>query len=196
MDALRYSTVVVDPPWNYNDKLQSGNSGFGEAHLTRGAANHYATLTPDEIAQFPISELAADDAHLYIWVTNAFMVEAHALMKAWGFEHKTILTWFKTVNAGDRPRIGMGHYYRGATEHVLFGVRGKLPPLVRNAPTWFFAPRGAHSAKPNEFFELVESVSPAPRLDVFARTQRQGWDVFGNEVAGSIELPVLSEEVA
>lgn len=180
----RYRTIVVDPPWQYNDKLQSGNSGFGRAHLSRGAANHYDTLSIEGIAAIPVGEWAEDNAHLYLWTTNAFMVEAHELAKAWGFTQKTIVTWVK-------PQIGMGHYFRNNTEHALFCVRGSLPTLRNNVPTAFTASRRRHSAKPEAFFDLVQSMSPGPYLDVFSRQQRLGWDTWGNECF-SIALPEAS----
>ncbi len=132
-----------------------------------------------QIAHLPVKQIAAKDAHLYVWTTNAFMVEAHMIASSWGFEVRTILTWVK-------PSIGMGHYFRNNTEHILFAVRGKLPPLRRNCPTWFAAPKGQHSEKPEEFFAIVESMSPEPRLELFGRGMRPNWTVWGYE-AGTRE---------
>jgi N6-adenosine-specific RNA methylase IME4 len=116
----------------------------------------------------------ADRAHLYLWVTNAFMAEGHTVAKAWGFVPRTILTWVK-------PRIGMGHYFRNTTEHVIFGVRGSLPTKRKNARTDFTAPMGRHSEKPEMFYRLIESMSPGPYLELFARRAAPGWDTWGNE---------------
>lgn len=170
-----FATLVVDPPWSYNDRLQSGNSGFGAPKGVRGAANHYSVLDTPGIAALPVGEYAAPDAHIYLWVTNAFMEDGFALMRAWGFEFKTILTWVK-------PQIGMGHYFRNNTEHVLFGVRGSLPTKRNDCPTAFTAPRRRHSEKPDAFFDLVESMSPGPYLSVFERRWRMGWSAVGDEV--------------
>ena len=144
-------------------------------------------MSADDIATLPVETAAEDRAHLYLWTTNAFMAEAHELAKAWGFVPKTIITWVKIKQGGERfgdVRIGMGHYWRNATEHVLFCVRGKpaLKTLRRNQPTVFFAERSQHSAKPQEFYDLVEGMSPGPRLELFARTPRDGWAVWGDEV--------------
>jgi N6-adenosine-specific RNA methylase IME4 len=168
---VTFATVVIDPPWAYGDRLMSGRV------RTRGAANHYAVMAYGELRDLRVADVAAADAHLYLWTTNAFMAEALVLMRAWGFHQKTILTWVK-------PQIGMGHYYRNNTEHVLFGVRGKLRTLRRDTPTAFLAPRGRHSAKPAAFYDLVERMSPGPYLELFARAARPGWTVIGNEIDG------------
>lgn len=191
-----YATLVVDPPWNYNDKLGGGNTGFGESKArqktgmypgVRSAANHYGTLTTGEIATLPVADLAAPDAHLYIWTTNAFMEDAYRLMAAWDFTPKTIVTWVKTKKGVGEPEapgdcaFGMGFYYRNMTEHVLFGVRGSLKPLSHSERNVVFAPRLAHSAKPDEFYALARRLSPGPRVDLFARKPREGFEVWGDE---------------
>lgn len=163
---MRFRTLVVDPPWCYRQALAED-----------GASAHYDTLTMADMLALPVGEIAEPDAHLYLWTTNAFMVEAHLLMVAWGFEQKTILTWIKT------GCMGMGFYYRNMTEHVLFGVRGRLPVEPRNLINHFTAPKRRHSAKPPAFFDLVESASPGPYVEVFGRHMaRLGWTALGNEV--------------
>lgn len=134
------------------------------------------------IKALPVGALAEPDAHLYLWTTNAFMVEGHEIALAWGFKVRTIVTWVKT-------QIGMGHYYRNNTEHCLFCVRGSLQTLRHDIPTAFTAPRGLHSAKPECFIDMVESMSPGPYAELFARRHRLGWDVFGNESANTVNWP-------
>ena len=177
---MKYRTIVVDPPWSYEDKLTMGS---GVKH--RGAATHYSCASVQDIAQIPVGEWAESDAHLYLWTTNAFMVEAHDLAKAWGFRQRTIVTWCKT-------QFGMGHYFRNSTEHFLFCVRGSLPVARHDMPTHFTAPRGRHSAKPEAFFDMVQSMSPGPYLDVFSRQQRLGWDTWGNECFVAPGLPEVT----
>lgn len=157
-----YPTIVIDPPWRYDNVA------------TRGAAeDHYPTMTLDELAALPIP--AAADAHVYLWVTNGFIREGFGLLDAWGFTYKTTLTWCK-------PQIGMGNWFRNATEHVLFGVRGKQPTRRNDVSTWFVADRTRHSAKPESFYDLVEACSPAPWFEMFSRRKRLGdWHVWGNE---------------
>lgn len=193
----RWRTIVVDPPWEYRQRwLQAGKGNAlthdglagifkhggakGNARAgIRGAAAKYGCMTMRDIYALPVGEWAEDDAHLWLWTTNHFMVEAHRCMKDWGFSYKTMMTWVK-------PQIGMGMYLRNTTEHVLFGVKGRLKLSRRDVRTDLTAPRGPHSVKPDAFYDLVETLSPAPRIDVFARRQRMGWDVAGNEVYSAI----------
>ena len=165
----KWRTIVVDPPWRYND--------LGGAH---GTAKQYGTMTLCELLALPLGQWAEPDAHLYVWTTNHFVREAVDLAEGWGFDLKTMLTWVK--HREDQRWLGMGRYYRNATEHVVFAARGKAPILRHDLSTVFHAPRGRHSAKPQAFYDMVETASPGPYLDVFARKQRMGWDVAGNEV--------------
>jgi N6-adenosine-specific RNA methylase IME4 len=156
-----FGAIVIDPPWRYDNVA------------TRGAAeDHYQTMSLDELAAMELP--AADNAHLYLWVTNSFMRDGFDLLDEWGFTYKTCLTWCK-------PQIGMGNWFRNTTEHVLFGVRGKYPTLRNDVPTHFVANRTKHSAKPESFYDLVESCSEGPWLEMFARRRRFGWHVWGNE---------------
>jgi N6-adenosine-specific RNA methylase IME4 len=127
--------------------------------------------------------------HLFLWTTNRFMDEAHDVVRAWGFAPKTILTWTK-VHHDNSERVSgkVGYYFRGATEHCLFAVRGSLRTAVSNLPTGFLWPRLPHSVKPDAFYDLVEQVSPGPYLELFARRQRLGWDTWGNEALEHVEL--------
>lgn len=189
-----FGTILADPPWKYRDqKLKMKRTG-------NGAAAHYRTAIQDEILAALDPYVIADNAHLWCWVTNAFMAEAHQVVRAWGFEQRTILTWVKgrlAVQTTDRGRravlvqhIGQGTYLRNSTEHVLFCTRGRAPiaHALRNIPTAFVYPgrwRGRrNSEKPPVVHRLAERVSPAPRLELFARQPRAGWTVHGHEVAG------------
>ena len=130
----------------------------------------------------------ADDAHLYLWTTNAFLVEAHEIAKAWGFRPVTVCTWVKSKPDGT-PSMKTGYYFRGATEHFLFCVRGSLRLQTAKAyPTAFLWPRTKHSVKPDQFYDLVDECSPAPRVELFARRKRLGWDAWGDEVESDVEL--------
>lgn len=146
-------------------------------------------MTNQEIAAIDVASLAADDAHLYMWVTNPrLFAEPHdngtgplEILQAWGFNYKTMLTWLK-------PGLGLGYYFRGCTEHVLFGVRGAAPiPGPLRVANWFDGPRSQHSRKPEGFLDLVESVSPGPYLEMFSRRARLGWATWGNEALGGTE---------
>lgn len=184
--GCNFATIVADPPWKYRDKVHAARvRGVKEADYghgadkirgRKGAEGYYPVMSIEEIAVLPVSEVAAPNAHLYLWVTNAFVDVAFQLARGWEFEPRTMLTWVK-------PGIGMGHYYRNNTEHVVFAVRGKLGVTRHNCPTSFVASKSKnHSEKPEEFFTIVESMSPGPYLEMFARRRRQGWEAWGNEV--------------
>lgn len=176
---MRYATIVADPPWQY----RPGIAQFGAGPST--AERHYKTTPNAEIAEIPVTDWAEENAHLYMWVTNPILTEqrlrggptACAIARRWGFEPKTLLTWIKSENGA-----GMGWFFRGDTEHVLFAVRGVLPiNSDKRISNVFRGSRGEHSQKPDSFLDLVESVSPGPYLELFARRQRLGWDTWGNE---------------
>jgi len=160
-ELRKYQTLVVDPPWQFHRQSNSVRPPYGLLDL-------------ETIKGFSISKMVAENSHLYLWVPNAMVGEGYEVMKAWGFEYKTMLVWVK-------HQMGVGNYYRNSTEPILFGVKGRLPPLRRNARTWFFADRREHSRKPDEFYRIVETMSPGPRIDVFSRERRPGWDQFGNQ---------------
>jgi N6-adenosine-specific RNA methylase IME4 len=158
----KYKTIVIDPPWDYEWLSLAGRAAPG-----------YATMTHDELLALPVESWADDDAHIYIWTTNNFIARACDLMVAWGFQHKTVLTWVK-------PRIGLGSYFRNSTEHVLFGMRGELKTRSDSIATHFEAPVGEHSVKPDIFYSLVEKASYPTYLEAFCRTPREGWSAWGN----------------
>ncbi|MEV0357655.1 MT-A70 family methyltransferase [Nocardia sp. NPDC050697] len=166
----RYRTILADPPW---DILQQGD---------RGAEHHYPLMTTGQIEAMPVADLAEDDAHLWLWVTNGSWRAGYDVMTAWGFTYRSPLTWVK-------PRLQLGHYLRNMTEHVLFGTRGKAPVNFRAQPTWFMAPTQEHSHKPEEQFGIIERVSPGPYLELFARRRQPGWDVWGNEIDSDLVIP-------
>lgn len=169
--AGRFSTIVCDPPWPFVDRLP----GRG-----RGSGKHYSLLSLEHIAALPVAESAADDAHLYLWVPNAFFDAAFVIARGWGFTPKTVITWIKVTKAGT-PRMGMGRYYRNATEQLLFATRGKLPTARRDVLNVLFSEREQHSAKPESFYEMVRRMSPEPRLELFARRAASGFAIWGDQ---------------
>ncbi len=182
-DGVRYSTIVADPPWPYDNANSGGmiRTVKKDGTLARGVTDlGYGVMSIEDLKQ--LAPPAEENAHLYLWVTNAFVVEGHEIAQAWGFRPKTILTWVKT-HQDDPARVSMktGYYFRGATEHVIFGVRGSLRlQTSEGIPTAFLWPRiGKHSVKPAAFYDLVEKCSPGPYLELFARNQRLGWDSWG-----------------
>jgi N6-adenosine-specific RNA methylase IME4 len=168
--ARRYRTILVDPPW---DVLQGGKYG---------AINHYDLMTLEQIASLPVSDLATEDAHLWLWATNGSLRHGYDIAEAWGFQVRSPLTWVKF-------RLGLGTYLRNSTEHVLFCTRGKAPVQFRAQPTWLNAPVQDHSHKPEEQYSVIERVSPGPYLELFARRRQPGWDAWGNQIDSDIQIP-------
>lgn len=171
VSRARYATIVADPPWS--------PSAAGVVDVCGRSNPAYATLDVDEIAELEVdglivSELADEDAHLYLWTVNRTIEPAFRVLEAWGFRFVTMLTWCK-------PSIGMGNYFRNNTEHVLFGVRGSQRLKTKSEGTWFEAPRGpaGHSSKPEAFYDLVDRCSPGPVLELFSRRERSGWVSWG-----------------
>lgn len=188
VEKAKYRTIVADPPWRY--RVTKGIT-TRTSHGTACAEDNYPTMSNDEILALPVKDLAADDAHLYMWVTNPKLygdkkqrTTPRDIIEAWGFEYVTLLTWIKKPGA-----LGMGFYFRGETEHVLFCKRGNAPiPTEKREVNWFFAGKGRHSEKPDAFMDLVERVSPGPYLEMFSRRARLGWDTWGDEALHGTEL--------
>lgn len=188
----RYRTIVADPPWRYGKRMHVKTQNVAhrqDRSFGASAEDVYPTMSFAEIAAMPVGDLAEDDAHLYLWVTNTKLFDSDdgwtipTILSAWGFTYKTLLTWDKT------GPLGMGYYFRGRTEHVIFAVRGRLPIEARQREqNIIHAPNGAHSTKPDAFYDLVERVSPSPRVELFARRARFGWDYWGNESLGTAEM--------
>lgn len=169
---MSYRTVVADPPWRYHN-LKAGKTG---------AERFYSTMSVGEICALRDTLEVEPDAHLWMWGTNAMLEEAFDVVRAWGFRPITVVTWCK-------PQPGVGSYVRNNTEHCILASRGApLTPETKAISSWYTWPRGRHSEKPDAFYDLVEQVSPGPYLEMFSRRARFGWDVWGNESLGTVEL--------
>lgn len=172
-----YQTVLADPPWRFNNK-----SGKGAPEHRR--LNQYATMSLDEICSLPVDEWCSENAHLYLWVPNAMISDGSMVMSAWGFKHKTCIVWVKRRKDGGPDGRGMGFYFRNVTELLLFGVRGSLRTLEagRRQVNLIESMKREHSRKPEEQYNIIESCSPGPYLELFARHPRDGWTSWGDEV--------------
>lgn len=169
----KYKTIYADPPWPEH----------GGGKIKRGADRHYPLMKVKDIIALPVGGLADEEGcHLYCWVTNNYLLSGIDALRAWGFRYVTKIDWLK-------DRAGLGQYFRGITESCLFGVRGKLPYKLSaegkrmQGKTGFYAPKSKiHSEKPEEMRKMIEIVSYAPRIELFATKETPGWDVWGNEV--------------
>jgi N6-adenosine-specific RNA methylase IME4 len=187
---VKYRTIVADPPWEYGPWPgqigRKGNRVRPDVALNRAHKKPigYQTMTVAEIAALPVANLAEIDAHLYLWTTNRYLPDAFGIVKAWGFRYAQLLVWCKTPMG-----LGPGGTFANSAEYVLFCRRGTLGHLRRVESVWFNWPRTAkHSKKPEHFLDLVESVSPGPRVELFSRRHRLGWDVWGDQSANTAVL--------
>lgn len=162
----KYQTIVIDPPWQM-EKIQ-------REKYPEQVGFDYPTMTEDELAAFPVPEIAEDDCHLYLWTTHKHLPMALRLAQAWGFRYQCVMTWVK--NVGFTP-----YSWMYSTEHVLFCRKGSLDLLQNGRRLDFHASRREHSRKPDEFYDLVRECSPGPRIDIFSREKRDGFDQYGNE---------------
>ncbi|REE94735.1 MT-A70 family methyltransferase [Thermomonospora umbrina] len=169
----KFRTILVDPPW---PTYQGGG---------RGAARHYPLMSLERIMALPVADLAEEDAHLWLWTTNATLRFGYDVAEAYGFTVRSPLTWVKFY-------LGLGHYLRNSSETLLFATRGKAPVRFRSQPTWINAPVQDHSHKPEEQYAVIERVSEGPYLELFARrrpSSNRPWFVWGDEVAADITIP-------
>ncbi len=171
-----YSTILADPPWQFQNR--TGKVAPEHRRLLR-----YPTMELQEIIELPISRLASARSHLYLWVPNALLMEGLQVMKAWGFTYKSNIVWLKVRKDGGPDGRGVGFYFRNVTELLLFGVRGSMRTLQpgRTQVNVLATRKREHSRKPDEIYQLIESCSPGPYLELFARFKRKGWQQWGNE---------------
>jgi N6-adenosine-specific RNA methylase IME4 len=174
---LKYRTICADPPWDVK-RGPTWNSGGTSRPL------EYPTMTLDAIKALPVKELADDGCHLYLWTINKYVEAAYEVARSWGFEPSTLLVWAKAPHG-----FGLGGTYCLTTEYILFARRGTLAAKKRVDTTWWNWSRGRHSEKPEDFRELVEAVSPSPRLELFARRKPEIWHYWGNEIESDVDLP-------
>lgn len=177
-----YSTVLADPPWRFNNR-------GGKASPEHKRLHRYKTLSFQEIKNLPVESLSRSQSHLYLWCPNSFLKEGIEVVESWGFVYKTNIVWYKTRKDGGPDRRGCGFYFRGVTENLLFGVRGSLQTLKpgRTQPNIILECKREHSRKPEGAYTLIESCSPGPYLELFARYQRDGWASWGDQINAEVE---------
>lgn len=183
--SKKYKIIYADPPWSFNNKKTGGS-------MKSGASAQYDTMSLDKLKNLDVESLCDDDCVLIMWWVGSQPVEAVELCKSWGFKfsNMTGFVWDKLTVKGN-PHFGMGHSTRASVECALIGYRGKLKNIIKShsVRSRHSLPVGRHSQKPNKFRKLcVELCGDVPRLEMFARQQTDGWDVFGNEVENSIEI--------
>lgn len=181
---MRYSVILSDPPWSYDNSAVQG-----------AALNQYPTMTDGEVRDLPVADLAADDCILLLWATWPKLDLALDVVESWGFRYLTAFPWIKVTSVStdlftgeirlDVP-YGVGFWARGTSEPILIARRGQVSP-PSNGFVGLLSPNLHHSRKPDSIYDFAEAL-PGPRLEMFARRQRAGWSVFGNETPGSIDI--------
>jgi N6-adenosine-specific RNA methylase IME4 len=190
-----YSTIVADPPWAYPEGFPTTPFHPHRQERERGAKSDtpivsvplpYPSLSLEEITALPVNVLAASNCRLFLWTTSRYLPDAFRILVAWGFTYKQMLVWDK------RPKVSpfTGSVAGIAAEFLLVAVQGKPPRLAKWPASVVTASkaRGQHSRKPDVFLDLIETVSPGPYLELFARRQRLGWDTWGNEALEHVEV--------
>lgn len=175
----KYKVIYADPPWKYQQKNLQGT-----------AEKHYPTMSIDELCGLPIEQLADKDCALFMWATFPMLSEALQLIKAWGFKYKTVaFVWVKQNKKSPTWFYGMGFWTRSNAEICLFAKRGKPKRNSAAVHQLIISPVEQHSKKPDETRNrIVELMGDVPRIELFARQETPGWDVWGNEVPNSVEL--------
>ncbi len=178
-----YRTIYADPPWQFQNRT-------GKVAPEHKRLKRYETMSLDEIKRLPVSEAAGEKSHLYLWVPNALLPEGLEIMKAWGFEYKTNIIWEKVRTDGQPDGRGVGFYFRNVTEILLFGIHGKNNRTLqagRSQVNLIRSMKREHSRKPDEIIPIIEACSSGPYLELFARGDRPGWDMWGNQATPEYE---------
>lgn len=177
----RFSTILADPPWRFTNRT-------GKVAPEHKRLRRYDTMSIDQICGLDVASLAEANCHLYLWCPNALLPWGLQVMEAWGFGYKGNLVWYKIRKDGGPDGRGVGFYFRNVTELLLFGVRGKMRTLPpgRSQVNIIRTRKREHSRKPTESYEVIESCSPGPYLELFARETRRGWVQWGDELGQEI----------
>lgn len=183
LGSQRFATVMADPPWRFTNR--TGKVAPEHRRLAR-----YPTMTLEEICGLPVAEHLDDIAHCYLWVPNALLPDGLRVLKEWGFEYKSNIIWHKVRKDGGSDGRGVGFYFRNVTEILLFGVKGKNARTLapgRRQVNLIGSRKREHSRKPDEQYQIIESCSWGPYLELFGRGRRDNWTVWGNQAIEDYE---------
>lgn len=182
--SSQFRAIEMDPPWQYKDRGYNGYDTVQEYRIHCP----YPTMSLEELAAMgpEINRVAAERCHLWMWTTKDFLPDSFDLIKAWGWQFKQVFTWIKTSQKTGNLTYGMGYWCRNATEFLILSVnhtKGNRPLAATTTPNYILAPRANHSAKPEAAYDMIRANSPEPRLSIFQRTPRAGFECWGNELA-------------
>lgn len=168
---MSFAVLTADPPWSFGDKLPGAS---------RGAEKNYRVMSVEDICKLSLPQLAPD-CYLFLWRVSSQVEEAYRVVRAWGFVPKSEIVWEKLTASG-KPWFGMGRHVRASHETAIVAVRGRPKPISRSVRSRFAAVAGAHSAKPEAFYDLIETLAAGPYVELFARRQRPGWTCISDEM--------------
>lgn len=175
----KFRTVLADPPWRFTNR--TGKMAPEHRRLSR-----YGTMSVDDIADLPVEKIVEEPAHLYLWVPNALLPDGLHVLEAWGFHYKTNIVWHKQRKDGGSDGRGVGFYFRNVTEVLLFGTRGKNARTLapgRRQVNYIASRKREHSRKPDEQYDLIETCSRGPFLELFSRGTRENWVCWGEQAS-------------
>ena len=175
LSMFGYRVILADPAWAFEN--------YSEAGEGRNANQHYPTMTPDQVADLPVGHLAARDCALFLWVTDPLLDRGIEVLKHWGFRYTTVaFTWAKRTSTDASWHMGTGYYTRANPESCLLGIAGEMGlPTSRAVRQLIVEPVREHSRKPDRIRPDIEALFDGPYVELFARSQRDGWDCWGNE---------------
>ena len=184
----KYSSIYADPPWQYKVYSKKG--------LGRSAESHYLTMELEDIQALPVGELADTDCILFMWTTIPLLKDCFSVMKAWGFEYKTVgFVWIKQNKKSDSLFWGMGHWTRANAEFCMLATKGRPKRKSAGVHQVIISHIEEHSKKPDIVrHKIIELVGDLPRVELFAREKADGWDAWGNEVDCDIEIEGYREK--
>ncbi len=177
----KYRCIYADPPWDYENKKTGGG-------LSSAAIQKYQTMSLEEIKNLPVPDIAMKDSCLFLWATTPLLPEGFEVMKAWGYKYKTAIYWRKIMS------LGMGYWFRGQVELLLFGTKGKVKAFRCQKPNFIQTRARKHSQKPDEFYGLIEGLGLNPKIELFARERREGWDAIGNQLPNSSQKLLMEAQ--
>lgn len=180
----KYKIIYVDPPWSFSNKNTGGS-------MKSGADAHYTTMSISDLKNMDIQSICDKDCILFMWWVSSQPQEALDLVKSWGFKIKNMngFVWVKRTKLW-KLFFGMGFWTRAGSESCLIAVKGKIKPVNKSVRAVVEAINEKHSKKPDLFADkIVELMGDLPRLEIFARDKKKGWDIFGNEINSDITIP-------
>ena len=174
----KYKCILADPPWSYDNK-KTGRD------MKHGAEAKYPTMPLEDICNMDVKSISDKDSCLFLWATTPLLPEAFEVMRSWGFKYKTAIYWDKKTNGG------LGYWFRGGVEVCLFGCRGKLKAFRSQSPNIISERSTKHSRKPDGMYKLIETLDLDPKIELFAREQREGWNSWGNQIPTTMQKMII-----